>query len=287
MVTTEYTEKRAEALNRMSLPHVELPVNLAVLWVSAAGKTRLNSDVHKRAHEHAFFEIHFVLDGIITYACGTDTFTVSGGEALFIPPHTKHRYTPSNEALKITLAFSADDDALELLQLKRRTVTRVDYSDKIAQCLNFMLRHSEISDLFTSQLIVGRALEIVYSFLYALKIKIPKNSNDSRDPRFFMAKAYIENNADKLLTCNDVAKECCLSTKQLTRIFTAETGQSLADYITASKLKHAKRLLIDTQHSVKAIGFLLGFENESSFVSFFRRHHGTPPGAFRREMSEK
>ncbi len=287
MFATEYSDKRAEALNKMSFPRLELPLNLNILWVRAIGKAHLCNDVRKRAHEHAFFEIHFVLDGIISYTCGHAVFTLNGGEALFIPPHTKHHYHASNEALKITLAFSADDNALELLQLKDKPVTRVDYSDKIAQCLNFILRHSELSDLFSSQLIMGRVLEILYSFLYALNVKIPKNSNHSRDPRFFMAKTYIDNNTDKLLTCNDVAKECCLSARQLTRIFSAQTGESLADYISASKIKHAKRLLVDTQHSIKSIGFLLGFKNESSFVSFFRRHHGTPPGVFRKGMSEK
>lgn len=287
MFATEYTDKRADALNKISFPHLELPLNLNILWVSAAGKAYLNTNIRKHAHEHSFFELHFVLDGIIAYTCGTDVFTLNSGEALFIPPHTKHHYQPSSEALKITLAFSADDNALELLQLKNRAATRIDYSDKITQCLNFILRHSEISDLFTSQLIVGRALEIVYSFLYALNIKIPKNSNDSRDPRFFMAKAYIENNSDKLLTCNDVSKECCLSTKQLSRIFKTETGQTLTDYIVACKIKQIKRLLLDTQYSVKEIGFLLGFENESNFVSFFKRHCELPPGAFRAKMSEK
>ena len=286
MFATEYSDKRAEALGKMSFPHLELPLNLNILWVRAIGKTHLNNDARKYAHEHAFFEIHFVLDGIISYTCGTDVFTLNGGEALFVPPHTKHHYHASNEALKITLAFSADDNALELLQLKDKPATRVDYSEKIAQCLNFILRHSEISDLFTSQLIMGRALEILYSFLYALNIKIPKNSNYSRDPRFFMAKAYIDNNTDKLLNCDDVAKECCLSAKQLGRIFKSEIGLSLAEYIVVSKINYAKRLLLDTQYSVKEIGFLLGFENESNFVSFFRRQ-GTPPGIFRTEMSKK
>lgn len=287
MFATEYTDKRADALSNISFPHLELPVNLNILWVSAAGKSLLNHSQRKQAHKHSFFEIHFVMDGIVAYTCGNDAFTLSGGEALFIPPHTIHRYQPSNEALKITLAFSADDNALTLLQLRSKPVTRIDYSEKIAQCLNFMLRHSEISDLFTSQLILGRAFEILYSFFYALDVKIPKNSNYSYDPRFVMAKAYIENNTDKLLTCDDVSKECCLSTKQLSRIFNTETGRSLADYITTAKIKHAKRLLIDTQHSIKEIGFLLGFENESNFVSFFKRHCRSTPGAFRKEMSEK
>ena len=287
MPLTDYTDKRANALNKTTFPHLELPVNLNILWVNAAGNALLNSAQRKHAHSHTFFEIHFVLDGMIAYTCGTEVFTLNGGEALFIPPYTTHSYQPSDEALKITLAFEADDNALELLQLKHKPVTRIDYSEKIAQCLNFILRHSEISDLFSSQLIVGRALEILYSFLYALNVKIPKNSKYSRDPRFFVAKSYIDNNIGKLLTCDDVAKECCLSAKQLSRIFTAEIEQSLAEYIVGAKIKHAKRLLSDTQYSVKEIGFLLGFENESNFVSFFKRHCGMPPGAFRTKVSGK
>ena len=125
-----------------------------------------------------------------------------------------------------------------------------------------------------------------YSFFYLLGIKIPKRNNLTSDPRFLVAKTFIESNTGRLITCSDISKECCLSTRQLSRIFKTETGKSLSKYIIAAKIKRAKRLLLDTQHSIKEISFLLGFENESSFSSFFKRYCEMTPGSFRTKMSK-
>ena len=55
---------------------------------------------------------------------------------------------------------------------------------------------------------------------------------------------------------------------------------SLHSYIT--EINSAKELLLDEAYSVKEIRYALGFDNECGFISFFKRHTGTPPGIYRK-----
>lgn len=57
-------------------------------------------------------------------------------------------------------------------------------------------------------------------------------------------------------------------------------GYSLHEYITIKKLNYAKKLLRKEQHSVKEVGYMLGFGSESGFVSFFKLHQGVSPGIY-------
>ena len=288
MHVTEYTSKRVNALNKMSFPELTLPVNLKILWIETVDEAFMRSGVLKQLHEHSFFEIHFVFSGEITYECDGEIIPLRCGQAILIPAHITHRYIrASSDILKTAIAFSVDKSALELLQLKDMDVKSIDFADEVIQGLNFILKQSEISDLFTPSLIAGRTMEILYAVFQNLHLPIPEIKRDSCDPRFLVAKAFIENNSNRIISCDDVARECCLSTRQLSRVFKTETGSSPSEYIILTKVKRAKKLLLDKRYTIKEVSFLLGFENESSFVSFFKRHCAMPPGTFRKEMSEK
>ena len=103
------------------------------------------------------------------------------------------------------------------------------------------------------------------------------------DPRFLVAQTYINQNSNRLLTCEEVASECGYSPKHLSRIFQKHTGKSLYAYIIDTRLKYATELLLDKDKTIKQVNRLAGFENESSFVAFFKRHYGITPGSFRKE----
>ena len=51
-----------------------------------------------------------------------------------------------------------------------------------------------------------------------------------------------------------------------------------------NKVKKAKRLLLESNLSIKEISFILGFENEGSFILFFKKHCSTTPGSFRKNV---
>lgn len=86
--------------------------------------------------------------------------------------------------------------------------------------------------------------------------------------------------ARKAPTLAELAGLCRLSVRQLTRGFRASRGCSIGDYVAASQVDHAKRLLA-TDQSIKAIAYSLGFCSPSKFALAFRRATGESPREFR------
>ena len=287
MNIAEYSPLRAAVLNKTSFPEAELPLNLKILWIELVDKLYMNNNILKGLHQHSFFEIHFVFSGNVLYSCGGEIFNLGFGDAILLPAETEHCCTDyTSDVLKGAIAFSLDESAIDALQIRNSKTKLFHFSDNITVATNFILKQIESNDVFTKSIISNRTFEMLYSLLKSCNLEMPKDSAVTADPRFLVAKAFIENNTDKIITCSAVAKECCLSTKHLCRIFKSELGTSPSEYITSAKIRQAKKLLANNKYSIKEIGFMLGFDSESSFASFFKRHCHTPPGAFRKQMSQ-
>jgi AraC-like DNA-binding protein len=75
-----------------------------------------------------------------------------------------------------------------------------------------------------------------------------------------------------------------LSEKQVGRIVAQAKGYPTQKFITRTKLKRAKQLLVASDKTIKEIAEELGFSNEYYFNSVFKLHEGYPPGVFRESM---
>jgi AraC-like DNA-binding protein len=81
----------------------------------------------------------------------------------------------------------------------------------------------------------------------------------------------------------EAAASVGLSGRQFTELFRKVTGQSWRQYILGLRLKHATRLLTETDRSVSAVAFESGFEDLSNFHHSFRAECGCSPLAYREQ----
>ena len=79
------------------------------------------------------------------------------------------------------------------------------------------------------------------------------------------------------------ASELCLSPKYMANLVKQVTGRSAGDCINAHLMAQAKWLLGSSSLSVLEISYRLGFQNQSHFGTFFKRHEGLSPAAFRKK----
>ncbi len=285
---SQYTPQRSEALNKLNIPAIEQPVHFKVLWLDHLAAANVENRIRKDSHAHLFFELHFVFAGTICYECNGEKIELSENQALLIPSSVEHRYVHSGEGLlKASLAVAFSDVEQLPDVFRKASVTVFEFSDTVRENIDDILKHSESRDIFIPYLISGRILEILYAVYRSLNITLPVLSDQTTDPRLAVAKQYIKNNEHRMIGCKDVARECCLSPKQINRIFKNHTGRSLMEYLIDTRIKRAKKLLLQSEYSIKEIGYMLGFENESSFSSFFKRHCGTPPGRFRKQTADE
>jgi AraC-like DNA-binding protein/mannose-6-phosphate isomerase-like protein (cupin superfamily) len=81
----------------------------------------------------------------------------------------------------------------------------------------------------------------------------------------------------------EAARSVGLSGRQFTELFRKVTGESWRQYILGLRLKHATRLLVETDRSVSAVAFESGFEDISNFHHSFRAECGCSPLAYREQ----
>jgi transcriptional regulator GlxA family with amidase domain len=88
-------------------------------------------------------------------------------------------------------------------------------------------------------------------------------------------------------TVSSLAEKLNLSSKQLTVLVKKNTGLMPSEHIANQLIVEAKRLLANTNNSMKEIAFELYFEDPAYFGRFFKKHTGLTPLHFREHMRKK
>ncbi|HJQ39538.1 MAG TPA: helix-turn-helix transcriptional regulator, partial [Thermoanaerobaculia bacterium] len=80
---------------------------------------------------------------------------------------------------------------------------------------------------------------------------------------------------------HDIAAECGVSPFHLARVFKAETGISVHQYLLRIRMEQALSRLRDGETQLSRLALDLGFSSHSHFSTSFRRHFGESPAGVR------
>jgi transcriptional regulator GlxA family with amidase domain len=103
-----------------------------------------------------------------------------------------------------------------------------------------------------------------------------------RSDRIQMALTYARDNLHKPLTVPELAEAACLSPRQFSRAFQAETGQSPAKAIEILRVEGARHLMEQSRHPIDVVARQTGFSDRDHMRRAFVRAFGQPPQAMRR-----
>jgi AraC-like DNA-binding protein len=79
----------------------------------------------------------------------------------------------------------------------------------------------------------------------------------------------------------------CLSTRYVANTVKETLGMTASACIEQALMQRAKTLLYTTTLPIQEIADQLGFQNQSHFGTFFKRHTGCSPAAFRKSPRER
>lgn len=91
----------------------------------------------------------------------------------------------------------------------------------------------------------------------------------------------ISENTGKRLTVQQIADEAGYDRSHLHRLFKAEIGMGIHEYINASRINAAKGMLKDGTHTIADIASLLGFSSQSHFCRAFSEAVGVTPKEYK------
>ncbi|RED56565.1 helix-turn-helix transcriptional regulator [Cohnella lupini] len=95
-------------------------------------------------------------------------------------------------------------------------------------------------------------------------------------------RGYIEQNYHLELSLSDLAQRVYVSPYHLAHVFKEEVGMSPIQYLIKCRIDEAKRLLVETDHSVRDIAMRVGYPNANYFNLLFSKLAGNSPGKFRK-----
>ena len=96
---------------------------------------------------------------------------------------------------------------------------------------------------------------------------------------------YIFSHIEKELSVDGISQYVGYSKFYLTRIFKAETGESIYSFIKRLKVEQsAWRLKVEKSRSITEIGNEFGYSS-SNYATLFREHFEKTPAQFRKDIS--
>ena len=139
--------------------------------------------------------------------------------------------------------------------------------------MNFQLRFKSL------------AFELLYQlFTYNLykqnKTYIKKTEKDTYDP-IRHAIEYINQNYKHKLSLDELSDAVELSKFHLCRQFKDSTGMTINNYLNNKRVFEAAQLLNTTDQEVSTVGYEVGFNNPSYFISQIKKVYKDTPRRYR------
>ena len=97
-----------------------------------------------------------------------------------------------------------------------------------------------------------------------------------------LIKTYIKNNLSKKITLADLSWKLHCSTVTLTEHFKKEFGITITEYVLKKRMEKARRLLLNSELSIREIAEDCGFVENDYFSRCFKSFHGLSPQIWRK-----
>jgi transcriptional regulator GlxA family with amidase domain len=98
---------------------------------------------------------------------------------------------------------------------------------------------------------------------------------------------FMKNRLHQPLSVRELAVQANLSASHYSALFKRQTGYSPIDYFTRLRMHHACQLLEGSQHSIKAIAAMFGYEDPMYFSRVFKQLNEVSPTEHRRSKQLK
>lgn len=118
-------------------------------------------------------------------------------------------------------------------------------------------------------------------------VSVHKNNSDSFYQKYISTiQEQIQLNYAKSIKISDLATQLGLSRSHLYRIFKAETGYSIEEYLVSVRINAARSLLSETNFSCSSIASLVGYAHYTTFFKIFKNNTGYTPQQYRAKMKK-
>jgi AraC-like DNA-binding protein len=243
-------------------------------------------------HRQEFFEVVWLKNEHPLHVIAEEHYPIKGDWIYLIPPYRSHQL---NKAGKKGMLLSFKRDFLEeedkeysldifklfnlqgqysILHLDTETAARLS---RVSQLL-----FEEYEQKDSSFLMLRSLLKVFLLILIRIK-EHAFTSQDLNQKRVYQFMMLLEEHHQRERGTEYYADKIGISTKRLNQVLREKLNKTVTQLLHDRLILEAKRKIINSEHSIKEIAYLLGFEDRPYFSRFFKKHTGLSPEDFQKQ----
>lgn len=238
-------------------------------------------------HTHEQDSIIYVVSGRGKCIIADCQYLLAPDCAIFLPKKMAHRFIdrPGNAMVVFVLHFSSQlaDVNKEVIDpiknINGPVLVPAQYAELIRKRLRQML-HEQNTCPPKFAFALKQALSSILLQLYRVSLihrDISDRKHNDSSFRVRVVLDYIKNNYYQSVSLSEAARKAHLSQRQFSNLCKQLTGTNFVNYVNTIRVEKARELITETELSVSAIAFEVGYEESSTFYRAFKKHFDTSP----------
>jgi AraC-like DNA-binding protein len=255
------------------------------LWISHGTARRYGPGMTNTSYVNPLWEWAAVLEGTLVLATARRTYTVAAPSTYIVPPGL-HLGVQVHSQGTLLAWFMVDGtlaaDAFAACGGRPGEVTIGSYmaaqADRALRITRLLYeRPAGLSILLQAEL---------WGFLAVQAGAAAGDQPPAYSAEIARVVSYLDSHVGEAPQTNAaLARLAALAPASFRRRFAAEVGMPPRRYQVRQRLRHAKRLLMSENLSIKAVAHDLGFADQLYFSRLFARHEGVSPATYRHRFA--
>lgn len=250
-----------------------------ILWIDMAGKSICDGSYNITRQKSEVYVLEYVLSGTGTILHNGQKYTASAGDIYLLHKGAKHQYFSSKEAPWVKIWMNLKGTLMEHL-LEVYPLEQIVYSggSHILEC--FHAFHQELKSGSPPQEIQKSCALLLHQIISAIYFDTLTLQQQEPDDALKI-KRYLDQHILSSVTLEDLCGHFYKSKAQIIRQFKKKYGITPYSYLLDIKLQYAKKLLVQTNVSIKEIALRLKFADEHYFSTYFKQVEKVSPSFYR------
>lgn len=253
-------------------------------------------------HDHAFFEMIYVLSGSCTQIFGNREIQLKAGDLCIMAPKVVHGIKVFDDSIILNILIRRStfldifiNTVRDKTQISMFFLNNIYEKNKIPYLLfhtgsdkiirNYILdmyQEQEHLDEYSDRIICS-ILTIFFTQLIRLHkdhLEVAKSYEEKNSYETEVFNYIVNNYAD--LTLEDVAHQFHFSIPYCSKLIKKIAGLTFSELQENIRLQQGENYLLYTQMSVNDISEKIGYKNPETFIRMFKRRHQMTPSKFRK-----
>jgi AraC family L-rhamnose operon transcriptional activator RhaR len=249
----------------------------------------------KKAHEHTFFELVYIVSGTGQQCINKNKFSYHKGHMFLITPDDCHSFD-IEETTQFNNIYIRNNvlpqDHIQKLEFILQHANHQpgcilkNQVDKtlVEPMVNAIIREYVNRDLYNKELIRQLVNTLIVVVARNIAKSLPEKINEQSEEKALEILEYIQSNiyTPEKLTAEHLGASFGISESYLGRYFKKHANETLQDYVTQYKLKLIENRLLHSEFRIGEIAREFNFTDESHLNRIFKKYKGASPSAYRK-----